>query len=280
MIERLISIRNQQINIQISGQENLPVIVFLHGFTGSTATWDEVMAQLKGRFHMIAVDLMGHGKTSIPAEVSRYRMDEQLADLEALFSQLKITNFTLVGYSMGGRIALAYTNKYPERVRTLILESASPGLKTVAERDARKEADAKLANRIETEGVAKFVDFWENIPLFESQKKLSEKQRQRVREERLSQDEIGLSNSLKGMGTGSQLSYWEELRDMELLVLLLTGEIDKKFVDISREMKELLPNATHDTIKNAGHAIHVENPVLFATMVEEHVNTLKNLGRH
>lgn len=280
MIERTITVRNQQINIQISGPENAPVIVLLHGFTGSTATWHEVMTQLKGRFQLIAIDLTGHGKTSIPVELNRYRMEEQLADLESLFSQLNLTEFTLVGYSMGGRIALAYTAEYPERVHTLILESASPGLKTAAEKVVRKEVDAKLADRIETEGMENFVDFWENIPLFESQKKLSWKQRQKVREERLGQDQVGLANSLKGIGTGSQPSYWDNLATINLPVLLLTGELDGKFVDISREMKEKMPNAIHCTTKNVGHAIHVENPVLFATMVEEHINTLKNLGRH
>lgn len=103
--------------------------MFLHGFTGSSATWDEVIGVLKGQFRMIAVDLTGHGKTSIPKEVRRFQMAEQLADLEALFTELTIMNFTLVGYSMGGRIALAYTKEYPKRVKTLILESASPGLK-------------------------------------------------------------------------------------------------------------------------------------------------------
>lgn len=280
MIEKQVMIREQQINIKMSGSEHLPVLVFLHGFTGSTATWHEVMNQLEGRFHMIAVDLTGHGKTSIPVEASRYQMEEQLADLESLFTQLNLTDLSLVGYSMGGRIALAYTNKYRERVKTLILESASPGLKTVEERKARKEADEKLAKRIETEGIEQFVDFWENIPLFESQKKLSAAQRQKVREERLGQNKLGLSNSLKGIGTGSQPSYWAHLANMKLPILLITGEIDEKFVGISREMKNIFPNATHYTTKNVGHAIHVENPVLFATMVEEHVNTLKNSGRH
>lgn len=277
MIQRKINIRNQQINFVMCGQEHLPVIVFLHGFTGSTATWKDVMIQLKGCFRMIAVDLTGHGKTSIPEDVSRYEMDEQIADLESLFERLQVRDITLVGYSMGGRIALGYTKQYPERVKALVLESASPGLRTVEERDARKEADLQLATRIQHEGIESFVDFWENIPLFASQKKLSHVQREKIRVERLSQDKVGLSNSLKGIGTGSQPSYWGDLLKLQLPILLITGEIDEKFVNISREMKAELPNATQETVKSVGHAIHVENPVLFATMIEEYI---KNLGRH
>lgn len=271
MSERQRQIRGQFIHVKDTGQTDLPVIVFLHGFTGSVSTWDDVMAALNDRFRMIAVDLTGHGKTAIPDQVSRFQMAEQLADLDALFRALAITNFTLVGYSMGGRVALAYTQEYPERVKTLVLESASPGLKTAEERDMRMAADLQLANRIENDGIKAFVDFWENIPLFSSQKKLTSDKRENIRNERLQQQAIGLARSLKGIGTGSQPSYWPHLGEMALPILLLTGEMDEKFVVISREMKKQFPSATHEIINDVGHAIHVEKPVLFATMVEEHI---------
>lgn len=279
MIERQIIIRNEQMNVKITGQDHLPVIVFLHGFTGTVATWDEVMTELEGRYRMVAIDLIGHGKTASPSEVSRYAMTEQLADLEALCTELKLMDFILVGYSMGGRIALAFTEKYPNRVKVLILESASPGLKTEEARTLRIAADLKLANRIQTEGIERFVDFWEEIPLFRSQKNLSVEKNAKVRAERLSQSETGLANSLKGIGTGSQPSYWAHIEKMMLPVLLLTGEIDEKFVAISREMRNMFPNALHETIKNVGHAIHVEKSTLFATMVEEYILKLENSGR-
>lgn len=279
MIEKKLRIRGEQVSVRLSGEDDLPVIVFLHGFTGATSTWTEIMDELAGRFKMIAVDLTGHGETSIPTSIDRYSMEAQLNDLEVVFKVLKVTNFTLVGYSMGGRIALGYTIKYPERVRTLILESASPGLKTEEERIARRLADEQLAKRIEAEGIDKFVTFWENIPLFESQKKLSVAQRQKVRKERLRQNEVGLANSLKGIGTGSQPSYWEQLKHIPLPVLLLTGELDEKFVSISREMKKTLPNAMQEIIQDVGHAIHVENPTLFATIIENHIKQVNNLGR-
>lgn len=279
MIEKKLMIRGHQVNIQMTGHEQLPVLVFLHGFTGATTTWTDVMKELEGQFKMVAIDLIGHGKTAIPTDVSRYTMEEQLKDLEQVFECLDLTTFTLVGYSMGGRIALGYTIKYQARVEALILESSSPGLKTEEERRIRQEADAKLAKRIQVDGIQKFVDFWEDIPLFASQKNMSIASRQKVREERLLQSGEGLANSLKGIGTGSQPSYWALLNKIKIPVLLITGEIDEKFVDISREMKEILPNATSKMVKNVGHAIHVENPSVFATIVKEHINKLNNLGR-
>ena len=279
MNEEKIHVRGQEIHVRSSGSNSLPVIVFLHGFTGSTATWLNVVDMLGGEYKTVAVDLTGHGKTAVPKELSRYSMAEQIADLEALVDKLKLTSFTLVGYSMGGRVALAYAHRYPERVSSLILESASPGIKAESERLERKETDKKLSERIIRDGISLFVEFWENIALFNSQKRLSTETQNAVRAERLSQSATGLANSLIGMGTGSQPSYWGELHAINLPVLLITGEIDTKFVNIAQEMLEYLPLGKHRTIKDAGHAIHVEKPTLFATMVKEHITQVHNLRR-
>lgn len=278
MNNEIVNVREIELNVEINGDELSPVIVFLHGFTGSTATWKEVTSHIAGRFRTVAVDLIGHGNSSIPEDTNRYSMEHQVEDLDSLFDKLSLDRFILVGYSMGGRVALAYTIKHPGRVASLILESASPGLKTQEERAARRDLDRKMAERILLEGMSSFVDFWENIPLFDSQKKLPDVKRKAIRKERLGQSVIGLSNSLLGIGTGSQQSYWDILGSINIPTLLITGKIDTKFVKISREIKKSLPKARHLTIAGVGHAIHVEKPVLFATMIEEHVTELKNRG--
>lgn len=265
------SVRNSTVYVTDSGEISFPVIVFLHGFTGSTTSWKEVIKQLKGKYRTIAVDLTGHGKSGIPTDASRYAMKEQLADLEMLFTKLGINHFTLVGYSMGGRIALAYTIKHPKRVKTLILESASPGLLTESERKIRIEADKLLSNQIISKGMRNFVESWENIPLFATQKKLPTSVQNAVRKERLSQQPTGLANSLQGIGTGSQPSYWGDLHVIDIPVLLINGEIDTKFVVIAREMLKEIPLSSHKVIKDAGHAIHVEKPTVFATIVDEYI---------
>jgi 2-succinyl-6-hydroxy-2,4-cyclohexadiene-1-carboxylate synthase len=278
MSERIVHVRGIDIHVEVNGAENLPAIVFIHGFTGSTSTWNEITKRFEGEFRTITVDLTGHGKTTVPEDVTRYSMGQQVEDLKALFDLLALKQFVLVGYSMGGRVALAYTVHYPERVSSLILESSSPGLKTEGERVARRLADEKLAGRLIAEGLQAFIDFWENIPLFASQKLMPEERRQAIRKERLSQSEIGLASSLRGIGTGSQPSYWEHLNAINLPVLLITGDLDTKYVNISREMQNHLPTVRHETIAHTGHAIHVEKPDAFATMIKEHVLELKNRG--
>ena len=251
-------------HVEIVNADQQETIVFLHGFTGSTKSWQPAIAEWSD-LKIVLIDLIGHGETDCPEDVEHYRMQKQLEDLDALFDQLGLDRLTLVGYSMGGRTALAYASRFPERLKGLVLESASPGLRTDEERQERRTRDEGLAERIVAGGITNFVDRWENVPLFDSQKSLSESVKQAVREERLAQNPIGLANSLKGMGTGAQESYWEPLKNIEMPVLLVTGQLDGKFRAIAEEMAGLLPDAVHKTIEG-GHAIHVEKPAEFATM--------------
>lgn len=252
---------------------NRPVIL-LHGFTGSAETWQALADFLSGSYFVVALDLIGHGRTDSPDVLSNYRMEEQVENLHGLFQELGLVKPVIIGYSMGGRVALSYAAAYPDDISGLILESSSPGLRTEEERKERRRSDGLLAERIEKEGIEKFVDFWQDIPLFDSQKNLNEDTRRAVREERLNQCASGLANSLRGMGTGSQPSCWDELIRLDFPVLLLTGSEDQKFENIAREMIRFLPNAVHESVAEAGHAIHVEKPRQFATMVESYLKTL------
>lgn len=260
-----------QYNLEIVNPENKKNIVFLHGFTGSTRTWQET-AKFLPEYRLVLVDLLGHGETNSPEQASRYSMEQQLSDLEKLFIQLELTDFALVGYSMGGRTALAYAAAYPQRIKALILESASPGLQTESERLERRQRDEKLAASILAGGIVSFVDKWQEIPLFDSQKNLPEALQHAGREERLAQQPLGLANSLIGMGTGAQASLWERLKHVALPVLLVTGSLDPKFTALAEKMLRALPNAEHGIIE-AGHAIHVEKPAEFATMIEEYLSS-------
>ncbi|WP_142829527.1 2-succinyl-6-hydroxy-2,4-cyclohexadiene-1-carboxylate synthase [Planococcus soli] len=257
-------------HLEIINEDKQEAVVFLHGFTGSTKSWQPVI-EAWNESRIILIDLIGHGETDCPETVESYSMDRQLEDLDALFEQLNLERLTLVGYSMGGRTALAYACSFPERVKALVLESASPGLRSETERQERRTRDEGLAERIVAGGIENFVERWENIPLFDSQKSLPDSLKRTVREERLAQNPVGLANSLRGMGTGAQASYWGRLAELDMPVLLVTGRLDEKFEAIAAEMMKLLPNAVHKTI-DAGHAIHVEKPVEFATIVREYLS--------
>lgn len=166
----------------------------------------------------------------------------------------------LVGYSMGGRLALAFAARNPDKVRRLVLESASPGLATEEERAARRDADEALARRVERDGVEAFVDHWEALPLFESQRALPDEVRIRHRALRLLNSPASLAASLRGLGTGALPSFWGSLPRLRVPVLVVVGGLDGKFHDIGRRMAEALPLGRLAVVGDAGHTVHLERP--------------------
>ncbi|MFG6148198.1 2-succinyl-6-hydroxy-2,4-cyclohexadiene-1-carboxylate synthase [Halobacillus sp. B23F22_1] len=243
-----------------------PPLLMLHGFTGSSSTFKKVKATLSSSFRLVSMDMPGHGKTGETGPIS---MEEFADDLKSLITQLGYSKIPLLGYSMGGRAALSFAILYPEYVETLILESSSPGLETVEEQVARQSKDQHHIEQLLQKGVPSFVNYWESLPLFKSQNRLPEKERIELREERLSHTAQGLAESLEGMGTGKQPSWWAQMPGLNLNVLLIIGEKDEKFVKLNQKMHELLPESELVKVKGTGHAVHVEDPRTFAKIVEE-----------
>jgi 2-succinyl-6-hydroxy-2,4-cyclohexadiene-1-carboxylate synthase len=254
-------------NVERTG--NGAPLVLLHGFTGSAASWDAHVPKFAARVSCIAVDFLGHGQSDAPDDPMRYSIENTAADLAALVDGLGIARAHVLGYSMGGRAALYFASKYPERVERLILESASPGLEDAAERAQRAASDADLADRIEREGIERFVEYWTNIPLFASQARLDEGARERLKEQRLKNQPQGLANSLRGLGVGVQLSLWDALASISMPTLLIAGALDVKFVLIAERMCRAMPRAQLQIVPDAGHVVHIEQPLMYDALVLE-----------
>jgi 2-succinyl-6-hydroxy-2,4-cyclohexadiene-1-carboxylate synthase len=216
---------------------------------------------------VVAVDLVGHGKSDLSSHPERFTVDEILKDLGQVLDALEIDSARWLGYSMGGRIALAGAVMTPGRISSLILESASPGLPEEGERRARRRADEALAEGILRGGMEAFVDHWMGLPLFATQGKLPPKIRAETRARKLQNTPEALAACLRGMGTGAQPSFWESLPDITVPVLLLAGDEDRKFTQVAAQMASVLPRATLRLIPRAGHAIHLENPFAWLAAV-------------
>ena len=255
----------QRYHIEIAGAGE--PLLLLHGFSGACATWHVVANTLSNRWRVIMLDCLGHGKSDAPPEVKRYRMASLAADIIDLLDQLAIERTHLLGYSMGGRLALYLALRYPERLRTLVLESASPGLADPDERAERRRRDQALADRIEAEGIPAFVDYWERLPLWASQTKLPADILTAQRQQRLRNSALGLANSLRGMGAGAQPNLWPELAALQLPAQLLAGQADQKFRRINEAMAARMPQAQLRLIPAAGHNTHLENATAFCNAV-------------
>jgi 2-succinyl-6-hydroxy-2,4-cyclohexadiene-1-carboxylate synthase len=240
-------------------------LALLHGFMGNAGIWRRL--GFGARYRVLAVDLPGHGLTDSPSDSARYQMTPCITDLVAIFDHYRLEKVHLAGYSMGGRVALAFAATYPERVQSLILESASPGLADPAEQRARALSDAALADNLEREGLIAFVAYWADLPIFDSQRHLPASVREAIKIQRLHNDPHGLANSLRGLSTGLQPSYWEHLSQMIVPTLLIVGALDTKFVEIAQKISAQMPHARLVVVPETGHNVHLEQPTAFETLV-------------
>ena len=245
------------INVEELG-EGEPVVL-LHGFMGSSKTWQGFDIKLSAHFRILNIDIIGHGETDKPGNVAPYFMEEFAQDLVEVLKLREISQAHWIGYSMGGRLALFMAGTHTEYVKKVAVIGASPGIENSGERESRVKHDTNLAKKIEDDGIPEFIKFWEQLPLFESQLHLPQSSQKRIRAGRLMNTEIGLANSLRGMGTGQQPYVLDQLQQANKPLLLLAGSKDQKFIEIAKSLEKSVPNAETFTIPNAGHAAHLEN---------------------
>ena len=241
--------------------------VLLHGFMGSAAAWgDRLVDGFAGTgLTPVLVDLPGHGRDAGRSDPAAFTLGSVLGHVGGAGDWPT----DLVGYSMGGRIALHFASAYPERVRRLVLESASPGLATEEERRARRAADEALAENVLDGGVEAFVDAWEAQPLFATRAALDPRVRERQRALRLANDAASLAATLRALGAGSLPSLWGKLPEIEVPTLLVVGALDTRYVEIARRMAKALPDARVAEISRAGHTAHLERPEAWLAAVTD-----------
>lgn len=249
------------------GPTGQPVVAFLHGFMGSGEDWREITGALKRDFRCIAVDLPGHGASTELPEAA-YTMEGAAKALLTTLDSLDVGRCALVGYSMGGRLALYVALHHPERCRRLVLESASPGLEAAAAREARRGVDEARALRLETGDFDAFLEDWYRQPLFASLERhpgLVERTVQARRRNRAGE----LARSLRRMGTGRQPSLWERLEGLPVSTLAVAGALDGKYVEIAEHMAVRTSNVRVAVLPDVGHNVHLERPGAYVDLLRD-----------
>lgn len=271
--------------VLLAGAPDRPPLVLLHGFSGDGRSWSglvrawrelarteggasaaEAGARRGGRA-LIALDLPGHGRSPQPPRPEERGMAGTVRAVEATLDALGLPRVHLLGYSMGGRVALSLALGAPQRLVSLGLIGASPGIADAAERAARATADEAWAGRIAAEGLPAFVDAWLAQGLFASQALLPAALRRAERARRLQQSAEGLAESLRAMGTGRMPPLWEALPGLAVPCLYLAGSLDAKFLDLGRRMAQVATRLEVRTVEGAGHAAQLEAPEAVARLL-------------
>jgi 2-succinyl-6-hydroxy-2,4-cyclohexadiene-1-carboxylate synthase len=251
-------------------------VTLLHGFTQGGRSWRELISKMPAGFKWIVPDVRGHGETHVWKGAS-CTMDACAADLFKLWDALEVEKSHLVGYSMGGRLAIHVAARHPERLLSLVTIGAHAGLEEEA-REGRRRGDEALAQRIEKEGIESFVNYWGSLPLFAGLERRGPQYVAQVRAERLQNHVAGLACSLRGMGAGVMDPVWEQLANVTLPCTFVAGQLDHGYVASARRLAATAPNGRFEIVPRAGHAVHQERPDAFARVLSSHLAMARAVG--
>ena len=246
-----------------------PPLLLLHGFSGSARSWTRCLPAWAERHRVIAPDLLGHAGSDAPADPALYALERQAAGLHDLLALLEAVPATVIGYSMGARLALTLAVAYPADLAGLVLESPSAGIADPIDRAARRTADGRLADEIERDGVRVFVERWEAQPLFASHADLPAEVREAQRRERLRHGTTGLAASLRGAGQGAMTPLYDRLGAIGVPTLVIAGARDGAGLQRARAVAVGIPGARLGVIDGSGHTPHLEQPDRFMRLVDE-----------
>lgn len=242
---------------QRAGKPDYPWLVFLHGFSGDGHEWHETGERLPD-YPALYVDLPGHGG-SADVVVSGF------ADVSNLLTKTllsyNILDYWLVGYSLGGRIAMYHATRGPAGLRGLVVEGGHPGLQSAPEREARRQSDARWASRFRNEPLEVVFNDWYQQPVFAS---LNDVQRHDLIALRSQNQGQSLAAMLQATSLGEQDDLRAALGERDYPFYYVYGEKDARFGAIAAEL-----NAQRHVIPHAGHNAHRENPDAFAACLAQ-----------
>ncbi|XP_050872280.1 protein PHYLLO, chloroplastic isoform X2 [Lathyrus oleraceus] len=265
------------------------ILVFLHGFLGNGEDWITIMKTFSESARCISIDLPGHGK-SVLHGVERAAEEPWLSleivgdILHKVIHHVAPAKVTLVGYSMGARIALYMALRFNSKIKGAVLISSSPGLKDKLARKIRAAKDDSRARSVIAHGLQLFLSSWYAGELWKSLR--SHPHFNRIFASRLQHNDIqNLAQMLSGLSIGRHLPLWEDLPNCRVPLLIIHGEKDTKFKKIAQSMMNTLcsdlrsnheKGNTHEVVEipNCGHAAHLENPLPVIAALKQFITRL------
>jgi 2-succinyl-6-hydroxy-2,4-cyclohexadiene-1-carboxylate synthase len=226
------------------------MLVFVPGFMQRGEAWAAVAGRTEKRYPSTCLDFRAYGWSA------------RLAELTAAGHAGSV----VVGYSMGGRLALHAALAEPARFAALVTVGASAGIDDPRARETRRRADEELAAWIERHPIDQVVKRWERTPALADQATaLVDAQRPG----RLRHDPAGLAGLLRSGGQGALEPVWGRLHELPMPVLALAGAHDATYAAAASRLATLLPVGRSALVPGAGHAPQLERPEAVADLLLE-----------
>jgi pimeloyl-ACP methyl ester carboxylesterase len=242
-----------QIHYEVYGTG--PVILLTHGYSASSQMWRGQIEPLSRKHTLLIWDMRGHGASDYPSEQSAYDEAATVADMAALLDALGARTAVVGGLSLGGYMSLAFHRVHPERAKALMIIDTGPGYRSATARaDWNRNALAR-ADRLERDGLA---------ALGTSREVLASHHRSAE----------GLARAARGMLTQRDAAVIDSLPTICVPSLVIAGANDHPFLPATDYMAKKIPGAKKVIIRDAGHAVNIDQPALFNAVVLDFLDRL------
>lgn len=256
----------------VTAQGRIP-LVLLHGFMQDARAWEATAPVLAADRPVIALDFAGFGESERPDRDAPYRLESMAASVADLIDEATPEGKACVlGYSMGGRVALSLAKSRPDRVAALMLEAAGLGIEDPEERACANARDAKWVEQLESGTMEEFVSYWESLPLFASQADMPEERQEAMRAMRRECSPAVLARVLRGAGQHTMPYFGEAVCGFPMPIYYLAGQLDQKYTKVALRLSSTAGATV--TLLSCGHNAHTEQPEAFCEHARSYLSTL------
>jgi pimeloyl-ACP methyl ester carboxylesterase len=245
-----------------------PPVLFIHEFAGDHRSWEPQVRELARRHRCVTYDARGYPPSDVPEALDAYSQEQAVADAVAVLDHLGIERAHVVGLSMGGFCTLHLGLRHPERALSLTVAGCGYGAQPDLRERWQAETEAS-ARSFETGGAAATAERYMVGPARVQLQRKDPRGWEESKRWLAEHSATGSALTLRGvqMRRPSLYDLTEQLRRLEVPVLLVTGDEDEGCLDPNLMLKRTIPTAALAVLPRTGHACNLEEPALFNRLV-------------
>jgi pimeloyl-ACP methyl ester carboxylesterase len=256
------TVNRSGVNIYYEVHGKGPALLLTHGYSATSEMWRDQIAALSVSHKVIVWDMRGHGRSDYPVDESEYSHEKTVEDMAALLDMAGVNSAIIAGLSLGGYMSLAFHLAYTRRVRALVIIDTGPGFRNDDARKRWNEHALEIANKLEVEGLSY----------------LGAMTKERSTSSHRSAD--GLIRAARGMLTQRDASVIDSLPNITVPTLIIVGSNDVSFHRATQYMTERIPDARKIVIAGAGHAVNIDQPLVFNRTVRDFLESIGDQVEH
>lgn len=242
-------------------------IVFCHEFAGDYRSWQPQVRYFSRLYRCITYSYRGFPPSDVPEQLKDYSQDLLVEDLRGLFEHLGIGQAHVVGFSMGGSVALNFGVKYPQLCRGIVAAGAGSGAvnRPLFERDVEN-----VVELIRSRGIEGFAEVYADGPSRQPFKRKNPDGWTEFRVRLAEHSAVGQAHTIVGVQRDRPTLYQieKELDALTVPTLILVGDEDEPCVDPGVFLKRHIRSSGLAFFPQSGHTINLEEPALFNGLVE------------